>query len=104
MDKQQAGLGGDSVGRPVFPPVARLTGEDYDVASELSADATRADNAAAPWPCEKRSIPAGNPSQGCRPSSQMENDGAGKAGSAKHPTAIPRKSGATSASQYTEVP
>ena len=49
-------------------------------------------------------MPGGNPSQGCIDSSQPDEVGAGKSGSAKQPTAMPQVVGLRSPSQKTLLP
>ena len=54
--------------------------------------------------CGKRAVPGGSPSQRCIDSSQPDEVGAGKSGSAKQPTAMPQWSGLRSPSQKTLLP
>ena len=54
--------------------------------------------------CGKCAVPGGSPSQRCIDSSQPDEFGAGKSGSAKQPTAMPQVVGLRSPSQKTLVP
>ena len=54
--------------------------------------------------CAKRAVPGGNSTQRCIDSSQPDEIGTGKSGSAKQPTAMPQVVGLRSPSQKTLLP